>query len=120
MSETASSFAIRDTAKPSENRSTAGKAGVIGRLFRAIAKALTRHEDAPPPKKSGRGDETRRAQFVKVARRLTWLRLRPRNTAASALTWLTDTLDWLDLWQHNELTDDAPREMHNNHLSPRL
>jgi hypothetical protein len=100
-----------------------GRAGVIRRLFRAIAKTLTRDEDAPPPpKKSGRwrGGETRRAQFVKVAERLTPLRLRPINTAASALIWLTDTLDWLDLWQHHELTNDAPQEMHNNHLSPRL
>ena len=124
-SETDTSLAVgRDTARRSENRTTAGRVGGIGRLFRAIAKALTtQHEDAPPPPKKsgrGRGDETRRAQFVKVAKRLTHLRLRPISKAASALIWLTDALDWLDLWRHNELTDDAPQGRHNNHLSPRL
>jgi hypothetical protein len=79
-----------------------------------------REPDAPAPKKSTRrrGDTGRR--FAKVAARLTRSRMRPISAAGSALIWLTDTLDWLDLWQHNDLTDEAPQETHNNHLSPRL
>jgi hypothetical protein len=99
----------------------AGIGGALKRLFRQAVKALTgRETDAPAPKKSGRrrsGENTSR-RFTKTAARLTRWRLNQR--VGPALIWLTDTLDWLDLWQHNELTDEVPQETHNNHLSPRL
>jgi hypothetical protein len=59
---------------------------------------------------------------VKVARQLT--QLRPARAARAALLWLTDTLDWLDLWQYpaagDELAGDLDEHGPNNHLSPRL
>jgi hypothetical protein len=44
------------------------------------------------------------------------------HRAATALLWLADTLDWLNLWQPeiNEGLDNLPQERPNNHLSPRL
>jgi hypothetical protein len=77
-----------------------------------------RDTDAPAPKKSGRRrGEAASRRFTKAAVRLT--RWRPIRAAAAAL-WLTDTLDWLELWQHADPADETPQETHNNHLSPRL
>lgn len=85
---------------------------------------MTGREIAEPvPKKSGRrsGDETAR-QFRKWAARLTRVCTRPARAAASALLWLSDTLDWLNLWHPggDEVSDIPPQEAPNNHLSPRL
>jgi hypothetical protein len=111
---------VRYTVRGSKQQAKAGIGGALKRLFRQAVKAVTGREiDAPAPKKSGRrraGDDTAR-RFSKTAARLTRLRLRP---AASSLLWLTDTLDWLELWHNNELADDPPQEAPNNHLSPRL
>jgi hypothetical protein len=80
-------------------------------------------EPAPTPKKSSRrgGDDTSR-RFTKAAARLTRSRVRPVRAAATAILWLSDTLDWLNLWHPggDELTDIPPQETPNNHLSPRL
>lgn len=79
-----------------------------------------RETDAPIPKKSGRrrGGETRRGQFVRTATSIA----RPAEAGASAVLWLADTLDWLNLWQPGgtELTDDRSQTAPNNDLSPRL
>jgi hypothetical protein len=91
---------------------------VLRRLFRRAAKIATGRDHAPTPKKSGRrGDDTGR-RFTKAANRLTRL----RAPAVSALPWLADTLDWLNLWHPGgpEFTDDVSQEGPNNHLSPRL
>lgn len=78
-----------------------------------------RDTGAPAPKKSGRRrGEAASRRFTKAAARLT--RWRPIQAAAMALPWLADTLDWLELWQHNGPADETPQETHNNHLSPRL
>jgi hypothetical protein len=76
----------------------------------------------PTPKKSSRrrgGDDTRR-HFNRAANKTT--RRRTRQAAISAMLWLADTLDWLDLWHPaaesgSELTGDTSGP---NHLSPRL
>jgi hypothetical protein len=86
-------------------------------------KAVTGRDTDPTPKKSGRrrsGDGSARQHFVRAAKRLTRLHVRPVSAAASALLWLADSLDWLDLWQHNTVLDDQPQDTPNNHLSPRL
>lgn len=84
---------------------------------------MTGREPAPAPRKSSRrgGDETPRL-FRKAAARLTRFRVRPATAAATALLWLSDTLDWLNLWHPggDELVDIPPQEPPNNHLSPRL
>jgi hypothetical protein len=47
-------------------------------------------------------------------------RLRVRHF--TAVPWLADTLDWLNLWQPGgtELTDDLSQTARDNHLSPRF
>jgi len=74
------------------------------------------------PKKSGRrtGDDRGR-RFTRAAARLTRWSGRPARAAASALLWLSDTLDWLNLWHPDggEPADTAPQETEINHLSPR-
>jgi hypothetical protein len=73
-------------------------------------------DDAPALKKSRRDDTGKR--FAKAANRLTRL----CAPAASALPWLADTLDWLNLWDYSgpEFTDEISQGGPNNHLSPRL
>ena len=103
----------------SKQQPKAGSGGALRRLFRQAAKAFTRRDHAPAPKKTGRrrGDVTGR-RFARAAHRLTRFRL----PATATLPWLADTLDWLNLWQPGgpELTDDLSQEGPNNHLSPRL
>jgi hypothetical protein len=45
-----------------------------------------------------------------------------RQPAGVGLLWLTDTLDWLDLWHSaattDELAGDPSAHEPNNHLSP--
>ena len=53
-SETDPSLTVRDTGGRSENRTTSGGAGGIGRLFRAVAKVLMGREDAPAPAQKSR------------------------------------------------------------------
>jgi hypothetical protein len=80
-------------------------------------KAATGRDPAPAPKKSGRrGDRTAR-RFTRAANRLTRLR-----GYATAVLWLADTLDWLNLWHPGgtEFTDDLSQDASNNHLSQRL
>jgi hypothetical protein len=78
---------------------------------------------AAPPQKSSRrsGGESRGAQFARLARRMTRVRL-PAHVAGGARSWLTDSLDWLDLWHSaaasDELAGDPPSSEPNNHLSP--
>jgi len=113
-------------ARGSKQEPKAGLGGAVRKLFRQAIKSLTdREDDTPAPKKSGRsrrdGDTTRR--FTKTAARLTRLRSRPGYASSSALIWLTDTLDWLDLWHPASGVDpvsDTSHETANNHLSPRL
>jgi hypothetical protein len=111
----------------SEQQPKAGIGGAIRRLFRQAVKAVTgRKADAPRPKKAGRrgtGEDGAGRLFYRVAQRLTRSRVRPAYPAASALLWLADTLDWLDLWHPAGSIDpanDASQEAINNDLSPRL
>ena len=46
----------------------------------------------------------------------------PAHAAGGARSWLTDSLDWLDLWhsaaESDQLAGDPPSPEPNNHLSP--
>ena len=59
---------------------------------------------------------------MKLARRVTRVRQPAQAAAGVALLWLTDTLDWLDLWHSaattDELAGDPLAHEPNNHLSP--
>jgi len=104
----------------SKKQTKAGFGGAVRRLFRQAVKALTRREPVPAPKKSTRrGGDTGR-DFIRAAGRIT--RRRTRQAGATAMLWLSDTLDWLDLWHptagSSEPNDDHPASRP-NHLSPR-
>jgi hypothetical protein len=122
--ETDSTRTVRDTVRGSKQQSRPGIGAAIRRLFRQAVKALTDRDPVPAPKKSGRrrsGDDTGR-RFTMVAARLTRMCVRPASAAATALLWLSDTLDWLDLWHPggDDLADFPPKEVPNNDLSLRL
>jgi hypothetical protein len=57
---------------------------------------------------------------MKLARRVTRRVRQPAQAAGVALLWLTDTLDWLDLWHSaattDELAGDPPAQEPNNHF----
>jgi hypothetical protein len=105
----------------SKQQPKTGSGGAIRQLFRQAVKVLTgRDDDAPKPKKSSRrkGDDSAR-RFTKTANCLT--RLRERSF--TALPWLADTLDWLNLWQPGPVDGCAADFSHNppsNDLSLRL
>jgi hypothetical protein len=97
--------ADRDFAGPNKNRTIAG---AIKALFGQASKILTRlDEDAPQPSRRRRGETEK--DFGPAAARI--LRRATKKTAyRAARAWLSDTLDWLNLWQanagENNLDDD--------------
>jgi hypothetical protein len=87
-----------------------------------VSAALARRVDAPLPKKSSRrGGDDAGAHFRRTARAITRI---PAYAGAASMLWLADTLDWLNLWHHNDdPAGEATSERHDsepNHLSPRL
>jgi hypothetical protein len=112
------SFAVRDTAERSKHRTS-----WIGRLFQAAFKAVTqRDEDAPQPSKRRRGEKdgggptmfqaqpppahhagrpAARGRYATLRTGTTKSAGQGRGHEAHAALHLTDTLDWLQLWQDN-------------------
>jgi hypothetical protein len=115
---------VRDTAQGSKNQTTNRTgAGAIKALFRDAIKALTRRaDDEPQPRRSRRG-ETDRAFVMAakaIARRAVQL---PSEAYAVATAFLSDTLDWLNLWHHDSAgTDEFEDDIHTDtkHLSHHL
>lgn len=122
-SENDSTFAVRDTAEGSKNRTIAG---AIESLFRSVAKAIIgRDEDEPQPetrrRRSGETEGDLRKPVVrsylaaKPAARGRYAALRPTKVEAAVFApadayagagmCLADTLDWLNLWQDNAAND---------------
>jgi hypothetical protein len=122
-SENASTSAVRDTAEGSKNRTIAG---AIKGLFRKVAKAITHDKDEPRPearrRRNGETEGGFRKLARKIARQLTTARtaahgryaaLRPVKTEqtpadahADVGLYLSDTLDWLNLWWQGNTADD--------------
>jgi hypothetical protein len=125
-------------------------AGVIKMLFRKAKKPITKREDLAPPsktKRTSRGGDTGRASFTisprKIIRHATKLSRhlfaranrtigpsatvspRPSESHVATPAFLSDTIDWLNLW-HNDATTSNDSclasgiGMKTNHLSPRL
>jgi len=93
-------------------------------MFRTIAKAITQRDDpAPQPKKSRRrrgGEDTGR-DYRKAARTVLG-RAPGHDLYARAAGFLSDTLDWLNLWHHGdpaggELAGDCHDSGPDNHLA---
>jgi hypothetical protein len=75
--------------------------GTIRALFRGAVKAITRREAGEPPPPRRRGGETGKA-FGMAARAVLHRAARiPADAYMAATAYLTDTLDWLRLWDDN-------------------
>jgi hypothetical protein len=102
-----------------EKRTTAG-GGAVRRLFRQAAKVLSQLAPGRAPKKSSRRGGDTSQQFRRTAQKIMRSRARPAAACGTAVLWLADALDWLDLWHHTapgaELSDEQQAEP--NHLSP--
>ena len=88
-------------------------------MWSQLAKAATRPADDEPEPRPKEKDKTDSGLFRRTAAALI-RRIAPRVTA---LPWLADTLDWLNLWQQpggTGLTGDLSHAAPNNDLSLRL
>jgi hypothetical protein len=117
-----STRAVRDTARGSRNQTRPGFAA-IGQLFRAAAKAVMRRDDdKPEPRQRRRGSGETRQAYGLAARSII-SRARLPAAAYATASFLSDTLDWLNLW-HNDAGEgsepDGGLDRHSNHLSPGL
>ena len=116
--ETDSTRTVSDTVRGSKQQVKPDS--TIKRLFRGAVRALTQRDPVPAPKKARRrrGDT---GQFRAAANRTTSWRVR-LPAATSALAYLADTLDWLELW-HPTVVDEGQESQADsrpNHLFPRL
>jgi hypothetical protein len=118
-SENDRTSAVRDTAEGNKHRTITG---AIKGLFRTAVRAITRRdEDEPQPRR--RSGETGKA--FAMAARATLRRAvgLPAQAYAGATAFLSETLDWLNLWHNDadaaaELNDGA--EPQQNFLFPHL
>jgi hypothetical protein len=113
--------AVRDTARGTKNQTTEGSAGTR-QLFRdAIKAVLHRAEDEPTPEPRRRSGDTGRG-FGLAARAIVQRAVRlPSAAYAAATEFLSDTLDWLNLWHDNMEGGGEPADIcdtKSNHLSP--
>jgi hypothetical protein len=120
--ENDSTCAVRDTAQGSKDRTIAG---TIKRLFRDVAKAITRALDAPQPKarRRRRSGEDTRDPFPAVARKMAGRAATQTQPHVAASICLSETLDWLHLWHNDAAASGYPGgafDMKSNHLSPHL
>ena len=121
-------FEAATIAEPTPAKEGRGLA-TVAQLFRAAKKALTQRDgDNPPAKSRRRTEDTGRAAFAATAkkiitRRLAWLPRRVYRKAAGKTTgrtattpaadtgaaagFLSDIVDWLNLWQDGEAFDPA-------------
>ena len=99
-------------------------AGTIRRLFRDVAKAITRALDAPQPKiRRRRSGEDARDPFPAVARKMARRAATQTQPHVAASICLSETLDWLHLWHNDAAASGYPGgafDMKSNHLSPHL
>jgi hypothetical protein len=117
-----STRAVGDTARGTKNQTIAG---AIKGWFREAVKAVTgRDEDEPQPVSRRRSGETDRG-FAMAAKAALRRAVRvPADAYAAVTAYLSDTLDWLNLWESNaESSDDLdsePVDTHTNCNSLRL
>jgi hypothetical protein len=106
-----------------ERASKKRTSAAIKRLFGEAGKAQTQRDAGPKPApRRRRGGDTVASVFATAARavvrRVAWLL--PEGHAA---VFLSDTLDWLNLWHHDEagsVLDDEVHDTPPNHLFPHL
>jgi hypothetical protein len=93
-------------------------------MFRATAKAVTRIAAEPQPKTRRRrsGEDSR--ELFPVAARRHIRRVQATHVYATASIFLSETLDWLNIWHpdnsHNSTWDGGNSDTKSNPLSPGL
>jgi hypothetical protein len=109
--------ADRDSAGPSKNRTIAGAVKALFKEAHAIFACIT--EDAPTPPRRRRGETDKSfGPAANIVRRVAEI---PVCTATRL--WLSETLDWLNLWQdnaesHYALDDDISAKQDQNFPQP--
>jgi hypothetical protein len=93
--------------------------------WKAVASAATRRGPEPQPKPRRRRREESGAAFRAAAKKILRRTVRLPAAAFTAAAFLSDTLDWLNLWHGNEAAggDELADDCHDagpNHLSPHL
>lgn len=119
--EDASASDNSDTVRVTVSRSKNHTGGGIRRLFREAIQAMTGRaaEPAPAPRRR-RGGGTGKA-FALAAKTLATRGARmPAEVYRVATVWLSDTLDWLRLWDDNSVSDalDEDYNTKQDHSSP--
>lgn len=112
-----------DRSGPSQDSGSRPAPGAIALLFRAAAKGVSQRAQSPQPKAKRRSGGDARGAFGMAAKpTLCRAATGQKQSYAAAAAFLSDTLDWLNLWQDNldygnEL-DVSNTEQ--NYLSPHL
>ena len=83
----------------------------------AARKLVQREPAAPKPRRRRRGDA--RGTF-RAAAKMTIRQAVELVAVVRAGSFLSDTLDWLNLWENNTQTNDSLHYSGESHLSPRL
>ena len=100
--------------------------GMVGRMFRRAAEAVTKRFLSLRPRKSSRRSsrDDRGREFSIAATKAVARQKQNPKTYEAALDWLSDTLHWLTLWNDNAATygSSVQGDLHGytNHLPPRL
>ena len=100
-SQPESAAPIRDPPAADRSAKPRGFAGAIKQLFRDVKKAITGEAPAPPPQR--RRTEDTRSGFRPAAVRLVRSIFHPREGEPER-PWLSDTLEWLQLWTEEPAT----------------
>jgi hypothetical protein len=92
--------------EPKDAKNRTSFAAAIKAQFRQLAEAMTPRVPTPSRQRQRTEDEGR-AAFGIAARNIMRRAVRlPAETYAAATAYLSDTLDWLNLWQEQPLHDD--------------
>ena len=108
---------------PTHYRKALGLPEILMRQFRHLAQSLTsRAHDAELPQRR-RADETR-GGFRLAAKQLMYRSVDIPSAAFAAITFLSETLDWLNPWHHttasNDGFDDDFHATEQEHIYPQL
>ena len=99
---------VRDTTGgESKPRTIGGSAAVIRQHFKAAARAVLQHDDdAPKPRR--RSEETTGKAFSVAAKSLLRRAVQvPADAYGTASLFLAQTLEWLQLWEANDIEESG-------------
>ena len=108
--------------EPEPAKTQTNFAAVLKEQFRRLAQSLTpREAPTPQPAQRRRRTEETRGGFKLAAQQIMRRAVRRLPAAAyAAVDYLSDTLDWLNLWQEADQLDDDFEPSQPQHLYPHL